>query len=81
MDADIGDDSTKLSLFSVLDLSLVWMSRDEKRLFLSLVVLARGVLATIAMLASLWQKVGRLGSQCPEFFPAPMKTERSKNNF
>ena len=81
MDADIGDDSTKLSLFSVLDLSLVWMSRDEKRLFLSLVVLARGVLATLATLASLWRKVGRWSSQCPEFFPAPMKTERSKNTF
>lgn len=57
MDADIGDDLTKLSLFSVLDLSLVSMGRDEKHLLLSLVVLARGVSAPAPMLANLWGKV------------------------
>ena len=58
MNADTGDDPTKLSLFPVLDLSLESLGEDEQRLFLSLVVLARGVLAPVSMLASIWQKVG-----------------------
>ena len=57
MNADNSDDSTKLSLFAVLDMSLVQLGRDERRLFLSLVVLARGVVAPAPMLANLWQKV------------------------
>ena len=76
MDADIGDDATKLSLFSVLDLSLVSMGREQKRLILSLVVLARGVSVPTPMLESIWQKVRLLNGQCPELFPASMKTEK-----
>ena len=57
MNADVGDDPTKLSLFPVLDLSVESFGEDEQRLFLSLVVLARGVLAPAPMLASIWQKV------------------------
>ena len=57
MNAGIGDDQTKLSLFPVLDLSLESLGEDEQHLFLSLVVLARGVSAPIPMLASIWQKV------------------------
>ena len=57
MNADIGDDPTKLSLFPVLDLSLESLGEDEQRLFLSLVVLARGALAPAPMLASIWEKV------------------------
>ena len=57
MDADIGDDRTKESLFHVLDLSLRYLDRHQQRLFLSLVVLARGVSAPAAMLASIWDEV------------------------
>lgn len=57
MNADVGDDPTKLSMFSVLDLSLDSLGEDEQNLFLRLVVLARGVLAPASMLASIWQKV------------------------
>ena len=57
MNASVGDDPTKLSLFPVLDLSLESLGEDEKRLFLSLVVLTHGALAPTPMLASIWQKV------------------------
>lgn len=64
MDADIGDDLTKKSLFPVLDLSLESLGGDEQRLLLSLVVLARGVSAPAPMLASIWQKVGLCVFKC-----------------
>lgn len=57
MDADITDDQTKLSLFTVLDLSLESLGGDEQHLLFSQVVLARGVLAPAPSLANLWQKV------------------------
>ena len=57
MDADEGDDPTKLSLFGVLDLSLEFLGSEMQYLFLSLVVLARGVWAPTSMLASIWHKV------------------------
>eukprot|EP00903_Cladosiphon_okamuranus_P009156 g8749.t1 len=56
MDAGIGDDRTKKSLFPVLGLSLEYLGEDEQRLLLSLVVLAPGVSAPVTMLASIWQK-------------------------
>lgn len=64
MDADVGDDRTKESLFHVLDLSLKYLGRHQQRLFLSLVVLARGVSAPAPMLASIWDKVGLLVIKC-----------------
>lgn len=64
MDADIGDDRTKKSLFPVLELSLDSLGGDRERLFLSLVVLARGVSAPAPMLASIWDKVGLCVIKC-----------------
>lgn len=63
MEVDSDDDPTKRSLFPVLDLSLESLGGGEQHLFLSLVVLARGVLAPASMLASIWQKV-RARFQC-----------------
>ena len=74
MNTGIGDDPTKLSLFPVLDLSLESLGEDEQRLFLSLVVLARGVVAPAPMLANLWQKVRVLMWWVTE----PSKTKRSR---
>eukprot|EP00752_Nemacystus_decipiens_P009291 g8302.t1 len=67
MNAGSDDDPTKLSLFPVLDLSLESLGKDEQRLFLSLVVLARGVLASVPMLASIWQKDRRGARREAEF--------------
>ncbi|CAB1096625.1 unnamed protein product [Ectocarpus sp. CCAP 1310/34] len=64
MDADIGDNPTKESLFHVLDLSLKYLGRHQHRLFLSLVVLARGVSAPAPMLASIWDMVGLCVIKC-----------------
>jgi len=57
MAADIRDDLTPRSLFSVLNLSVESLNSDEQRRFLGLVVLPRGVSAPIPMLASIWQTV------------------------
>eukprot|EP00752_Nemacystus_decipiens_P005303 g4810.t1 len=67
MNADGSDDPTKQSLFRVLDLSLDSLGEDEQHLFLSLVVLARGVLAPTPMLASIWQKDHRGARKEAEF--------------
>ena len=57
MNTDIADDLSKTSLFPVLSVSLEWLGREEQDMFLSLVVLARGVGAPTAVLAARWEKV------------------------
>lgn len=58
--ADITQDkSSKSALFPVLGLGVDQLGEDARTLFFNLVVLARGVLAPVDMLANLWeQKVG-----------------------
>ena len=57
MSRDIAEDKSKTSLFSVLSVSLEELGEEEEVMFLCLVVLARGVWASTAMLATLWEKV------------------------
>ena len=80
MDADIGDDLTKRSLFPVLELSLEALGEDEQRRFLNFVVLAPGVLATIAMLASMWQKVRLLMASITSCCP-PQRRRNGQDGF
>eukprot|EP00903_Cladosiphon_okamuranus_P006464 g6324.t1 len=68
MNADVGDDPTKLSLFPVLDLSLESLGEDELRLFLTLVVPARVLLAPARMLVSIWQQDHRGARKEAEVF-------------
>eukprot|EP00752_Nemacystus_decipiens_P017370 g15565.t2 len=81
MNADNTDDPTKLSLFPVLDLSLESLGEDEQRFFLSLVVLARGVLAPASMLASIWQKDHRGARKEAEFFVGSSLLEEVDGSF
>ncbi|CAM9482616.1 unnamed protein product, partial [Sphacelaria rigidula] len=56
MSRDIADDKSKRSLYPVLSVSLEELGQEEQDMFLSLVVLTRGVWASTAMLAALWKK-------------------------
>ncbi|CAM9231963.1 unnamed protein product, partial [Sphacelaria rigidula] len=56
MSRDIADDKSKRSLYPVLSVSLEELGQEQQDMFLSLVVLARGVWASTAMLATLWEK-------------------------
>ncbi|CAM9102671.1 unnamed protein product, partial [Sphacelaria rigidula] len=67
MSRDIADDKSKTSLFPVLSVSLEELGREEQDMFLSLVVLARGVGASTAMLAALWEKDEEGAKQEAEF--------------
>lgn len=60
MAADADEEPLQSSLFPVLGLSFERLRVQEQDSFLSLVVLARGVPAPVAMLANLWDKVHML---------------------
>eukprot|EP00752_Nemacystus_decipiens_P009335 g8343.t1 len=81
MNTDIGHDPTKLSLFPVLDLSLESLGEEEQRLFLSLVVLARGALAPASMLASIWQKDDRGARKEADFFVGNSLLQKVDDSF
>lgn len=56
---------SKSALFPVLGLGVDQLGEDAQTLFLSLVVLARGIAAPVDMLTNLWeQKVGLSARLC-----------------
>ncbi|CAM9466798.1 unnamed protein product, partial [Ectocarpus fasciculatus] len=80
MAADSDEEPSQSSLFPVLGLSFERLRAQEQDSFLSLVVLARGVPAPVAMLANLWDKDDRgAKKEASAFVERSLLTEKQES--